>query len=138
MGSRRLALGVVLALLALGTGTIGRLVARSALTPPATPLDAGRAWFVPRDTAGIPDRAIDDGARVLASVEVAAGKRMILYAWRPSATTPATALSAVPLGLEYRHAQLLPWWPRRGWQPAGTAGRRAVRRLDARRLLRAE
>ncbi len=126
MRSRRPVFGVLLAVLVLGAGVIGGLVARSALTPPATPLDAGRAWFVPRDTMGVPDRTIDDGARILASAEAGAGKRLVLYAWRPAATTPATALTVAPLGLTYCRSQLLPWWPRRGWQPAGTAGRRAA------------
>lgn len=118
----------VVALLAivLGVGVVAWLGARMAATPPATPIDAGREWFVTRNTAGTPDRTVDDGARILASWEVSADKRLVLYAWRPSATTPATALTVAPLGIQYRPTQLLPWWPRRGWHPAGTAGRRAA------------
>ena len=94
--------------------------------PPQSPLDAGREWFVPKNRSGIPDRTIDDGARILASTEIAAGERIILYAWRPSETTPPTALNIVPLGIQYKGVQTLPWHPRRGWHPSGTAGRPAT------------
>lgn len=112
--------------LVLGVGAVIVLYAQAQAIPPNTPLEAGREWFVPKNTAGAPDRTIDDGARILASWEVSADKRLVLYASRPSGTAPLTALTVTPLGIEYNHQQLLPWHPRRGWQPAGTAGRRAV------------
>lgn len=112
--------GSVLALCLL-LGLVANLSAR--WTPPSTPVDAGREWFVPRDATGTPDRTSPDAAQILAEQEVAPGKRLVLYAWRRSSTTPPSALSVVPLGIKETRWRLWPWGPRVGWHPAGVAGR---------------
>lgn len=90
---------------------------------PSTPVDAGREWFVPRDATGTPDHTSPDAAQILAEQEVAPGKRLVLYAWRHSSTTPPSAMSVVPLGIKETRSRLWPWGPRVGWHPAGVAGR---------------
>lgn len=116
--------GLFIVLLLLAGGIAISLVAGR--RSPSTPIDAGREWFVPQDSAGKPDRRIPDGARILAQQDVAPGKRIILYAWRFTDTTPPTALMVAPLGIQETYSRTFPWEPRVGWHPAGVAGRWAT------------
>jgi hypothetical protein len=94
---------------------------------PSSPVDAGREWFVPKNSLGRPDRAIPDYARVLAEQEVNHRQRLVLYAWRTSATAPSDALAVTPLGIQRTSFLDLPWEPRTsGWRPAGVAGPQAA------------